>query len=224
MKALIKFIIFNIFDLPKTLYFNYHYLGIKGVLSLPIFVSRKVKLLKSNGGINIKDRYTSGMIQIGYPKVGIFDYKYERTIWEMSGIVNFSGEASIGHGSKISVSETGVLSIGKNFVITSSSYIVCSQEINIGDDCLLSWKILIIDTDYHVIVYADKKRSSISKPITIGNKVWIGCETTVLKGTIISNGCVIGANSLLSKKYLDESKLIAGNPAVVLKDIKGWEV
>lgn len=224
MRSILKFITLNLLDLPKTLYFNFYYFGVKGILSLPVYVSRKVKLLKLRGVINIKGPFMPGMIRIGYPKVGIFDFKYERTIWEMSGVLNFFGDAFIGHGSRISVSDKGILTIGKDFVITSSSYIVCSQEINIGDGCLLSWKILIIDTDYHYIIYDNNKRSTLSKPINLGNRIWIGCETTILKGTIIGSGCVVGANSLLTKSYIEDNKLIAGNPASVIKEIKGWEV
>ena len=224
MRHILKFVIFNFLDLPKTLYFNIYYFGVKGIYTLPVYVSRKVKLLKLKGTINIRGLNTPGMIRIGYPKVGIFDFKYERTIWEMSGKVNFSGSAFIGHGSKISVSDKGVLTMGNNFVITSSSYIVCNQEINIGNDCLLSWKILIIDTDYHTIIYGDNKKSSVSRPISLGDKIWIGCNATILKGTIISSGCVVGANSLLSGHFSEENKLIAGNPAIVQKNIKGWNV
>ncbi|MFZ4590455.1 MAG: hypothetical protein ACOYN6_05620 [Ignavibacteria bacterium] len=112
---------------PKTLYFNIYYFGVKGIYTLLVYVSRKVKLLRIKGTVNIRGLNTPGMIQIGYPKVGIFDFKYERTVWEMSGKVKFSGSAFIGHGSKISVSDKGVLTIGKNYVTTSSSYIVCSQ-------------------------------------------------------------------------------------------------
>lgn len=224
MRHLFKFIIFNILDLPKTLYFNYYYFGLKGILRLPFYVSRKVKLLKIKGAITIEGLFVPGMIKIGYPKVGIFDFKYERTIWEVSGKVNFEENSEIGHGSRISVGDEGKLFIGKNFVITSSSSIVCNNEIRIGHDCLLSWKVLIIDTDYHVIHYCDNNNSIISKPIMIGNKVWIGCNTIILKGTVISDICVVGANSLLTKKYIGNNKLIAGNPASIVKDIYGWEV
>ena len=82
----------------------------------------------------------------------------------------------------------------------------------------------MIDTDYHTIVYNDIRKSIVGIPITIGNKIWIGCNVTILKGTIIGHGCVIGANSLLSKHYTEDNRLIAGNPASVLKEIKGWEV
>jgi len=42
------------------------------------------------------------------------------------------------------------------------------------------------------------------------------------KGTKIRNNCVVGANSLLNKKYDYENVVIAGNPAKVVKENIVW--
>jgi acetyltransferase-like isoleucine patch superfamily enzyme len=56
----------------------------------------------------------------------------------------------------------------------------------------------------------------ISKPITVGDNVFIGINTVVLPGVNIGNNVVIGAGSVVAKDIPDNS-LAAGNPARVIK-------
>ena len=62
------------------------------------------------------------------------------------------------------------------------------------------------------------------KPIVIGDKVWLACQNTILKGTVIGNNCVVGSCSLLNKEYAEDGVIIAGSPARVVKHISGWEL
>ncbi|MBE8955352.1 MAG: sugar O-acetyltransferase, partial [Quinella sp. 2Q5] len=57
-----------------------------------------------------------------------------------------------------------------------------------------------------------------SKPIVIGDDVWIGGDVTILPGVKIGSGCVIGAKSLVTKDIPD-NVLALGNPAQVVKRI-----
>lgn len=60
--------------LPKTIYFNLKYLPIKQAITLPIFISHKVKFLKLKGKIEIDcNDVKFGFIKIGYGNIGIFD-------------------------------------------------------------------------------------------------------------------------------------------------------
>ena len=56
------------------------------------------------------------------------------------------------------------------------------------------------------------------KDVIIGNNVWIGWGSIILKGTIIGDNCVIGAGSLVSGEFPD-NVVIAGNPARIIKRI-----
>ena len=47
--------------------------------------------------------------------------------------------------------------------------------------------------------------------IRIGNDVWIGSLTSVLDGSTLGNGCVVGASSLV-RGNLDEFGVYVGNP------------
>ncbi len=139
---------FNIIrSIPKTLRFNFHYFPFKTALKLPVVVSHRTYLRELHGKVELPEKVERAMIKIGFGDVGHYDRKRSRSIWQVSGIVGFGGKASIGHGSKLSV--RGNLCLGDGFNMTAESTIVCAKEIRFGNDCLLSWDILVMDTDEH---------------------------------------------------------------------------
>jgi len=53
--------------------------------------------------------------------------------------------------------------------------------------------------------------------IIIGNDVWVGYNSTILSGTHIPDGCVIGANSTVKGYKFEPYDIIVGNPAKTIK-------
>ncbi len=208
-------------SLPKTLRFNFHYFPLKTALKLPVFVSHRTFLRELHGKIMLPEKVNTAMIKIGFGDVGHYDRKRSRSIWQVSGTVAFGGKASIGHGSKLSV--RGNLTLGADFNMTAESTIVCAHQISFGNDCLLSWDILIMDTDEHPIYNQDGIRTNPDKPILVGNHVWIGCKCTLLKGTEIPNNAIVAAGTLLTSAFSGENQVIGGNPPAVLKSGVRWE-
>lgn len=208
-------------SLPKTLRFNLHYFPLKTALKLPVFVSHRTFLRELHGKIVLPEKVNTAMIKIGFGDVGHYDRKRSRSIWQVSGTVAFGGKASIGHGSKLSV--RGNLTLGADFNMTAESTIVCAHQISFGNDCLLSWDILIMDTDEHPIINQDGIRTNPDKPILVGNHVWIGCKCTLLKGTEIPNNAIVAAGTLLTSAFSGENQVIGGNPPAFLKSDVRWE-
>lgn len=208
----------------NTIVFNFRYFPFKTAIKFPILISKNVHILKSKGEIVIEGEISTGLIQIGYGSVGIFDKAKSRSLWEVSGKVVFKGKTRIGHGSKISVASGGVLTFGNNFNITAESSIYCSTEVVFGDDCLLSWDILIIDTDFHKIYNLNNEIINEPKPIYIGNKVWINCRCLILKGAKIGENSIIGASSIVSGQLEGGGAIYAGSPAKKIKEDIKWEI
>ena len=208
-------------SLPKTLRFNLHYFPLKTALKLPVFVSHRTFLRELNGKIVLPEKVNTAMIKIGFGDVGHYDRKRSRSIWQVSGTVAFGGKASIGHGSKLSV--RGNLTLGADFNMTAESTMVCAHKISFGNDCLLSWDILIMDTDEHPIINQDGIRTNPDKPIFVGNHVWIGCKCTLLKGTEIPNNTVVAAGTLLTSAFSGKNQIVGGNPPTILKNNVRWE-
>lgn len=100
--------------------------------------------------------------------------------------------------------------------------IICNKRIDILDSSLISWNVQIMDTDIHR-VYDGEKQSNIEKSVTIGQNVWINSGCILLKGSIVADNCVIGANSLINSQFEKQNCLIVGNPAKVVRENIIWK-
>lgn len=214
--------LFNL-SIFRTFYINFKYFPVNIAILFPIWVTHSVRLKKARGIVELKGKIKPGMIQIGFVDVSI-STKRERSLWNVSGKIIFEGAAIFGAGSKIAVGDNAVLSFGKNFRITAKSEIACFKQISFGDGCLLSWDILVMDTDAHSI-YDLKTGTKINsdQAIVIGKHVWIGCRTLILKGSKIPDNSVVGANSLVCKEFYEPNVIIAGIPSKVIKKSVKWD-
>jgi acetyltransferase-like isoleucine patch superfamily enzyme len=165
------------------------------------------------------------MIQLGKSSVGIFE-KRGKTILNLWGTVIFKGKCRIGNGASISVRKDSILTLGNNFAITAKSSIICSggANVEIGDNTLFSWDILVINNDFHNI-FDIETDAIINKPedIIIGKNVWIGCRSTILKGSVIPDNSIIAATSTVSGKIENENCIYSGLPVKILKENVYWK-
>jgi acetyltransferase-like isoleucine patch superfamily enzyme len=60
---------------------------------------------------------------------------------------------------------------------------------------------------------------SSSKPIHIGDNVWVGFDAVILPGTTIGRGSVIGSKSVVSGN-IPEYSVAVGNPAKVISKLE----
>ncbi len=217
MKPLLE----KILSIPKSFLVSWHYFPLMEALRLPIMVRYNTCLLSVNGLIELNKAggVKMGTLSFGFGGVGIFDKKYERSIWEVNGTIKLSGRVSFGHGSRLSVGKNAVVSIGTNFSNTAAMTLVSQKRIIIGNNVTTSWNTLVMDTDWHPVINLKTQETyPVSKDIIIGNNVWLCTRSVILKGCIIPDGCIVGANSLCSKVFSLENSVIAGNPAEVRKD------
>ena len=112
--------------------------------------------------------------------------------------------------------------IGKNVGISGAT-LYARKSIVIGDNTLIGGNTKILDNDFHPIdteARINNDSSMIkSKEVLIGKNVFIGCNSLILKGTIIGDNCIVGAGSVVSGKF-PNNVIIAGNPAKVINTVK----
>lgn len=117
-------------------------------------------------------------------------------------------------GAKIcACNEVASISIGKNTTIGYHTFIFASEQVSIGDNCLVAPFVYIVDSDHNI--GKDKLinlQPNSTSPITIGHDVWLGTGAKILKGVTIGNGAVIAAGALV-KSDVGEYEIYGGIPA-----------
>lgn len=98
------------------------------------------------------------------------------------------------------------------------------SRIVVGSNSLFSNGVELHTSDYHSILLKDtQERINPADDIIIGEHVWIGLRSLVLKGTHIRNDSIIGADSLVCKIFESSNVLIVGTPAKVVKTNVSWD-
>lgn len=134
----------------------------------------------------------------------------------------------VGFGPEVGISVVGqdatrkaVLEIGAGTHIRARTHINCQERVSIGEHCGISWDVEILDTDFHGVVGLDGTERPRQAPVMIGDRVWIGTRSIVLKGVTIGHDSIVAAGSVVTRSIPPHS-LCAGNPAVVVKEVRGW--
>ena len=117
------------------------------------------------------------------------------------------------------------LTIGLSTRLSDSVHIGCLNRITIGDHLLCGSRVLISDHSHGgysgrgasdpAIPPAQRPLTS-AAPVRIGDRVWLGDGVAVLAGADIGDGCVIGANSVVTG-YLPPGTIAVGAPARVIR-------
>ena len=117
---------------------------------------------------------------------------------------------------RIECLENAILEIGDKTYVNHDSEIRCRKHISIGNNCSIAYGVLIQDSDYHIVYSENGEPKPQTKPVTIGNNVWIGANAIVLKGVSIGDGAIVAAGSVVARD-IPANTLVAGNPARVVK-------
>ena len=117
------------------------------------------------------------------------------------------------------------LEIGQNVKLNDRVHIVAHESVSIGSDVLMASNIFISDTSHGGFSDSTSdpsippdRRSLITVPVVIGDKVWIGEGVCVLPGAAIPDGCVVGANAVVAGSFSGGPYILAGVPARIIKE------
>lgn len=155
----------------------------------------------------------------------------------ISGIINKT-QVSFGKkcllGGKIILKKTGKIKIGSYVIIGLGTVIDVADSIEIGNYVMISFNARITDNNTHSIKAKDRKKdlvnffdhntfntvgiNNVSKAIKVGNHVWIGRDSLVLKGVTIGDGAIIAAKAVVTHN-VPPNTIVAGNPAKIVKKI-----
>lgn len=101
--------------------------------------------------------------------------------------------------SHLRVRKNALLQLGDNVSLNYGNMIVSHEKIIIGNDVQFGPNVLIYDHDHDYRAEGGIKSGKFkTSPVIIGNNVWIGANTVILRGTVIGDNCVIAAGSIVS--------------------------
>lgn len=106
------------------------------------------------------------------------------------------------------------MKVGKNFNRQTGTRLDPSNcwLIEIGDDVIMGNKVQLIAHDFSIMHHTGYARFG---RIVIGDRVFIGANSTILMNVHVGNDVVIGAGSLVNKD-VPEGCVVAGVPAKVI--------
>lgn len=111
------------------------------------------------------------------------------------------------------------LSIGKNTSFGENCDLRAgSSVISIGENCLFAQNVSLIGSNHKTNknnLIRDNDWDMIKNYISIGNDVWIGCQSVILPGVVIGDGAVIAANSVVNKN-IEPYSIVGGVPAIII--------
>lgn len=113
------------------------------------------------------------------------------------------------------------VTMGKRFFCINGK----QASVIVGNDCMFANDVSVIASGGHDIFdLVTKENVSLytEEKITIGNHVWLCKNATVLYNSVIKDGCIVGANSLV-KLETEDNCIVAGNPAKVIKTNHTWD-
>lgn len=111
------------------------------------------------------------------------------------------------------------VSIGKNTMISMGAKIDTHRgKVKIGDNCLITSGVYILSHDgaSRMIDIDDLGNGE----VFIGNNVFIGVNSVILKNVKIGDNSVIGAGSVINKD-IPPCSLVVGNPGRIIKTLEG---
>lgn len=111
----------------------------------------------------------------------------------------------------------GSIFLGNGTYLNRNTEIIAAKEVAIGRNCLISWDVLIMDTNQHGL----GGQSPAARPVKIGDRVWIGARAVILPGVTIGDGAVIGAAAVVTKDVPPHT-VVAGNPARIIRTLEQY--
>lgn len=108
---------------------------------------------------------------------------------------------------------TATVSVGMRTTIGFHTFVYASERIDIGDDCMIAPFVYIVDSDHGIAAGTNMNRQpNVTRPISIGDDVWIGAKAVILSGSTIGSGAIIAAGSVV-RGTVPSGAIYGGIPA-----------
>lgn len=117
-------------------------------------------------------------------------------------------------GTTLAVYGSGVLVLGPGSFVGHHGTLAARRSVSIGAGTYLAELVSVRDHDHAVGEPPSSGRVTIAD-VAIGSHAWLGAKATVLKGSTIGDGAVVGANAVV-RGEVPPSSVAVGVPARVV--------
>jgi len=129
----------------------------------------------------------------------------------------------------LAVEERGIIEIGDYCYLANAS-LACSERITLGSHVMVAGGVTIADSDFHPLAPAARLADTVAlspignrgnrpavekRPVVIEDDVWIGHNSSILKGVRVGAGALVSPGSVVIRDVAAGS-VVAGNPAQVV--------
>ena len=205
----------------KSLWFNLRYVPMPLSMKFPVILSPDVEIRNCRRGAIVFRGGVTGCMSIGF---GDLEYApHKKSMLNLKGtlIVNGKGFHNFASGTILYVGEGATAEFGNKFSCSHDCKFYIRKGLKVGDDNMWSYYNVVMDNDGHPIFNDRNEVINPNKEVVFGDKVWMGCRCTVLKGVNVPDNTVIATNSLVNKSPNQSGCIIASSR--VLKDDIHWE-
>ncbi|MGM0168455.1 maltose O-acetyltransferase [Enterococcus sp. AZ135] len=109
--------------------------------------------------------------------------------------------------------------VGEDFLTNYNVTILDISQVTIGDYCMIGPNTLLTTVGHPLTPKGRREKMAESKPIKIGNDVWIGGNCTILPGVTIGDNVIIAAGAVVTKA-IESNTLVGGVPAKTIKKLE----
>jgi acetyltransferase-like isoleucine patch superfamily enzyme len=137
--------------------------------------------------------------------------------WPLPSVENRGGRIEVENcaffsGVRLECWPGAVIRIGNGTYLNRNTEIVAAASVTIGRDCKIARDVIIMDTDQHPLPDGTLR----ARPVSIGDRAWIGARAIVLKGVTIGHDAIVGAGSTVTRD-VPAGAVVAGVPARILR-------
>ena len=199
------------------IYYNYlckRVLRDKEVYIIPykgaiIDIHRTAKIELHGQNLNI------GINKIGKSRAETYVKMEKEAYWKCNN------GASLCYGGNIEIHDNGCLETN-SFFLNVGSVIIATKRIELGEDVWIGRDCVIYDSDFHWMLDENGNVRNVSKPVKVGNHVWLTNHVMVQKGVEIGANVVICPHTIV-RKNISEGKMIAsGTTQICVADDIKW--
>ena len=114
------------------------------------------------------------------------------------------------------------ITFGDACLITPSCRIMAGERITIGSGCMFGHGATLTDCDWHG-VFDRTEVHGLTKPVVLGDNVWVGDGAFIGKGVSVGDNAVIGARAVVTSD-IPANTIAVGNPAKVVRTFDPAEI